>query len=939
MTPLQLTLSYFGSYKNDTIDFSQLGHDGLFLICGETGAGKSTLFDAISFALFGLSSSGKNREAKLFRSEYALPTDKTEVIFTFEYNGKIYTIDRWMDYERPKQRGEGTTTVPGDATLTMPDPLAPIAGNNPVKSKIEELLGITHDQFTMIAMLPQGEFQKLLKAGNDTRQAILRKVFRTQRFDILEHKLKDAKDNVYYQLVNTDKDIAAQIHTTCCNPKSDLFDDFQNQQNNFESPATQLETFLNLLQQILKEDSDNILNLKQKKEQHNKEITSLNSTCNAIETNLKNKADLAKSVEKHKAKTELLNGFLEEQKKNEQRKIELKADEEQVTIIKNSLPDYDNLDQLNQQSKQLQNDISAAKIELDGDPLQLKSGLRNQAKDLEGRILKAEEMLQTLENADTELEKARNKEKELNETLAKLNNLTRALNDAKNKAAISAKKQSAAQSSIADLDNANKRFLEANRRFLANQAGILASQLEKGAPCPVCGSTDHPHPCSTPTDAPTQEQVDKLKQLADNAQTCATQAASQSATAITEYDNATTNVKEKLAELTDILGAITYEDAGSSTIVATKITETDAACNLAKQSVETWKRQSANRKHLMEELPQKRNHLDQLKKTITDTETKLVTYTSNLQNCNENIAQLKRKLTYNDKSSAIKAMEEINRRIDLTNKQIESINNNVTSTQQELSAIQGSIDTLRGQIDNNLSDDTASVKQRIKDIEAELRTNEKAAAAANSRKTTNEKAEKKLLQLADSRNRTDKEHQWKQTLYQIAAGQLPGHQRIKLETYAQMTYFDNILSKASARLFEMSNGQYQLLRDQHARNMAQQAGLGISVLDTYSGTQRPVDSLSGGETFLASLALALGLSDTTQSSAGGIKIDTMFIDEGFGSLSPDVLKLALRTLQELSNRDVLVGIISHVESLGSIDKRIEVSKSYTDGSKAVIVTE
>lgn len=939
MTPIKIVLSYFGSYKNDTIDFSKLGRDGLFLICGETGAGKSTLFDAISFALFGLSSSGKNREAKLFRSEYASPTDKTEVIFTFEYNGKTHTVDRWMDYERPKQRGEGTTPAAADVTLTMSDGTAPITGNTAVKNKIEELLGITHDQFTMIAMLPQGEFQKLLKAGNDTRQAILRKVFRTERFNILENKLKDAKVAIDIELKKIDTEIVAQIKTTRCDDQSNLNDDFQHLLHDFQSPATQLEPFLNLLQQVLQADSANIDNLKNEKKRLDDERTTLNNKQKDIETNLKNKTDLANAQKANEKKSQLLINYQKEQENNTQRRADVKAKEEQITLINNSLPDYDKLDEMHLQAQRIQNSITAANLALDGDTLHPEKGLRNKATDLEVRINKAEQMLSDLENADSELEKARNKGKEIDDTLTKLQHLADTITEAQNKNTISKQKQEASQKAIKAMDTANVNYNYANKCFLANQAGILASQLTEGEPCPVCGAIEHPCPCTTPSDAPTQEQVEKLKQTAEKARSNATVASSQAATANAEYESAVRNVNEKLAELAAILGTKTYEADKSNTFVADKIREITIACTSAKQDIETWKQKSANRKHLHDELPQKRTELDTLKQSVSNKENELATLNTDLKNCNDNIAQLKPKLAFKDKSSAIKALEDIQKCIDKINNQIEKADNDVTNTRNEISAIQGSIDTLTKQIDNDLSDDVESVKQRIKDITAELRINEKTSADANSRKITNEKAEKVLRQLAEKRDNTDKEYQWKNTLYLIASGQLPGHQRIKLETYAQMTYFDNILSKASVRLFEMSNGQYQLLRDQHARNMGQQAGLGISVLDTYSGTQRPVDSLSGGETFLASLALALGLSDATQSSAGGIKIDTMFIDEGFGSLSPDVLKLALKTLQELSTRDVLVGIISHVESLGAIDKRIEVTKSYINGSKATIVTD
>ncbi len=991
MRPTKLTISAFGPYAGLTkLDMTKLGDHGLYLITGDTGSGKTTLFDAIAFALYG-EASGDNRETSMFRSKYAAPETPTFVEMTFRYGAKEYTVRRNPEYERPAQRGGGTTTQKPEAQLTLPDGRV-ITKVKEVTGAIEEIIGLTRNQFAQIAMIAQGEFLKLLTASTKDRQDIFRKIFATTPYYTLQEKLSREAIGLSREREAHRQSIAQYISGIIPKPDDVLGLELQTlKENPGQVPVTE---FLDLLGRIIDQDTKLQTNLE---EQH----TTLG----------KEKDDLVGALEKAR-QVEITRGELARQEvllaqltaelaaqkvaKEEAQghQPEIQTLSQQITTAQNKLVQYDELVRLETEARGMETARRENEVNL--------SAVVAAASQLEAKIGATKEELDTLKNAgETKLTLQQNLEKERKQSQALLGleqdyirykKLLSELEAAQSRYEVSKNKAEVSADS----------FLWLNTAFLDAQAGILSTQLKPGEPCPVCGSKEHPEPAPLAAEAPSEKELKEAKATADQAQAQAADH-SKAAGVLVERESAS---RVALLALCDSLLAEHGEnnhfygennlchaqdasfDARNVGHAQDVISATQDAVHLAQHGEKTQlygennpciaqdvisaaqdaadmqlppdldtfiqdkKSQMADtlknleqayaqavsaldRKTILEEslpkLEANQKEADGKILSLKEEKTKLETGIAGLA---QQIQKLKSTLEFPELELAkanIKQLEtnmkSLQDAIDVSNKAFDDKNTQYNNCQTTIKTLKGQLPTADANpevvgLQEQLKEKTTAMDKLLDDIK-EVAT----------RISNNQSNRANIEQKSAGLTVIEEKGTWVNALANTANGNLSGKERITLETYVQMTYFDRIIARANTRFMVMSDGQYELLRRKEADNLRSQSGLELDVRDHYNGSIRSVKSLSGGESFMASLSLALGLSDEIQSSAGGVHLDTMFIDEGFGSLDEDTLNQAIQVLGKLSEGSKLVGIISHVAQLKNrIDKQIVVKKEKSGGS-------
>ena len=920
MRPLQLKMSAFGPYAGVTeLDFTQLGTEGLYLITGDTGAGKTTLFDAITYALFG-TPSGDNRDGSMLRSKYADDTTPTAVTLTFSYKEKIYTITRNPDYEREAKRGGGTTTQKAGAQLTYPD------GNVVTKIKevdtaVKEILGIDCEQFRQIAMIAQGAFLKLLLASTQERIHIFRHIFKTASFQTLQMRLsqqtKDLKDTCAL-LGNSIKQYVIGI---VCEQDSVHSIGVQKAKN---GELTTADTLV-LLQKLLDDD----LALQEKTEQQR---TVLQQEADQV------KARIAKATDRLRAKEDLAQNQAETVKQQEeqirlteqlvQEKEKLPQSKklaDQAAVLKALLPDYDERNHkqtLWENNQKIMAQGQQATVNLQNNISQTEAEIAAFMQELKALATEGEEKLQ----AQAEKTKIDEKIDKLQALNHRLNDLTRA--EAEYRQALTDYHQKYALSEQLETE-----YKRQNQQYLDAQAGILADTLQKNSPCPVCGSTQHPRVATKPQNAPTKEGLEGLLAKVEQA----TQAANQArTTAGTRKGSWEQNKQTVLADVTLLLGDLPFDNVKD--VIATHCQQLNETARQLQQAVDLAQ-SKINRKVTIEaELPKKQESLASLSQQLTTVTDTLKAKTAENKMLSERIAELTAKLPFDTAERAQAEIKGLTEKADSLTKACEQATQALAECNQRLASLAAAKEEIQKLLGEDLQVDLEQETQKQTDLEERQKQLDQKAKEIHNRIQINRTAQQNIEAKADELVAVETKYAWVKELSDTANGDLNGKDKVMLETYIQMHYFDRIIHRANTRLRVMTNGQYDLIRRKEALNNRSKSGLELDVIDHYNGSCRSVQSLSGGESFKASLALALGLADEIQSSAGGIQLDTMFVDEGFGSLDANSLATAMQALTSLAQGNRLVGIISHVEELKQrIDKQILITKDRTGGSKAKIV--
>ena len=919
MRPLKLTMAGFGPYAGvQELDFEALGTGGLYLITGDTGAGKTTIFDAITFALYG-EASGDSRKPDMLRSKYVRPADPTYVELTFAYGGKEYTVRRNPEYQRAKARGTGTTKQAADALLTLPDG-TPVTKVKEVNAAIHDIIGLTREQFAQIAMISQGEFRRLLQASTPERQAIFRDIFGTKFYDSLQERLKRRTGDLRSLRDQTVQSIRQYIEGMVCDPDSPLSPQVK------KATAGELPTaeVMALFEEVLKEDSEaktalaaQLAELEQAIEASTAALTQAQGFQNA-KTALaeKEKQEAAQTAALDQANTALIAAEATKPRQEELAKI--------IAELNLLLPGYDELEQSEKALVQKEKSLPLTQAQAEA------AGRKKEELSSELVNLKTEQ--KTLEQAGADREKLIAQRQHLQELREKFHTLLLNLGDLEIEKCVLTEKQGAYLTAAEYSSTLLRTYEEKNTAFLNEQAGIIASRLTPGAPCPVCGSTTHPQLAALSAKAPTEADVKKAKTAYEKAQ-AATEAAS--AAASTQRGTVAT-AEDALRKAADTLLPGTALDEVKSAADAKKAELTTQITDLNGQIAEIEKK-IARKAELDRLIPQKEKSLADAEAALASAAEEITVLTVSIEELKKQMESQRGKLRHESKSAARAEIKTLEQEQAALKANLSRAEQNIAKCKESLAATQAAMETLRTQLEDSFDADLPTLEAEKAALSDRKREITRRQQIIHTRIATNEKARDHAAKKSGELEALETTYQWTKALSDTANGTVAGKDKIMLETYIQTTYFDRILDRANIRLQKMSGGQYDLKRRRTSESKRGQTGLELDIVDHINTTERSVNTLSGGEAFLASLALALGLSDEVQMSTG-IRLDTLFVDEGFGSLDSEALSKAYAALAGLTEGSRLVGIISHVAELKEkIDRQIVVTKDRTGGSKAEII--
>lgn len=919
MRPIKLTISAFGPYAGKTVlDLDKLGENGLYLITGDTGAGKTTIFDAITFALYG-EASGDHREPTMFRSKYALPDTPTEVELVFTYANKEYTVKRNPEYERPKTRGEGVTIQKADAELHYPDGRV-ITKLREVDSAIREIMGIDRNQFLQIAMIAQGDFLKLLLAPTEDRKKIFRQIFKTELYQKLQDTLKSASADLNDKCEKARASIKQYIGGIACDEDDVLAIEVKKANEG----SLQTADVVALLKQLLENDEDGESKLNQAIADADKQLEVINGNLGKIEAQEKAKKSLEEANQnltiENEQRQKLQDAFDAEKAKEPER--ETLSDEK--AKIEAEYSRYDALDLLRKEivEAEASNTETAEKLEKD-----------QTAYDVDNNTFqKQKQELESLSEAGVGKEKLTARKEKAEEKKNKLQELLEAFDNYHECEDKLASLQKEYKKASEGTDKATAEYEAKNRAFLDEQAGILAETLEEGKPCPVCGSLSHPCIAQKSDKAPTAAQLKKLKEAAEKAQKYAEEKSGDCKSAKATLDEQKKAVDKQIKALWE---ARTFEDAEKELPDEIK-TVSDEIQTLKDELAEVEKKVK-RKENLEKDLPKKEAELKDKEKDLSDRKAGIEAKKASLNTKKEQLEKDQNALRFDSRATAEKEAKRLEKEASKLKKAFEKAQKDLTESDRKIAGFKASIEELTKQLSEDCGFDRTQEEAKKAKIEAKKKTDNALSKTIHARVETNRSALNHINEKSGDLDSLEKRYAWIKALSNTANGNISGKEKVMLETYIQMTYFDRIISRANTRFMVMSGGQYELKRRKEAENNRTQSGLDLDVIDHYNGTERSVKTLSGGESFKASLSLALGLSDEIQSSAGGVRLDTMFVDEGFGSLDDESLDQAMKALSSLTEGNRLVGIISHVSELKTrIDKQIVVTKEKTGGSKANI---
>ena len=1019
MKPIQLSMTAFGPFINtEIIDFEALGENPLFLINGTTGSGKTTILDAICFALYG-QTTGKEREAMQMRCDFAPDDLLTEVEFIFELGGEFYRIKRVPEQLRTKSKGEGITRQAASAELhrlnkadRQNEQLLVARKVSDATQVIEELTGLQVDQFRQVMVLPQGQFRQLLMADSKDREKIFSQLFETHVYKRIEDKLRaqasvvakkvqGLKDKQEGVLLNAGVENVEALEFTINKIKPEVktlkaelevkniayleslkaFEKAKDLEKDFQNLKEQEEKF-----EALKLQENEI---KEKKEQFSlagiaEKITPVFNDLSKASVAYEESSKQFKAIEEsYQTAVTKLKSAEEDLLKNPQRQIELDAKKEQGINLKSYLEKGEVLQKELDKLKATQDKFDKGELQCKASQESLNGLLKNQKLaekeklSLEGQLKNEMQLKLHIQTLADQIKKRQSYE----ELQVKISSLTKEIEEITQKG----------KSLKSTLEAEEKYSKSLELKWHQAQAAILAEDLKNDKACPVCGSLDHPLPAHSEQDLPTNND----RELAQKA---VTDAREKQAKAQEEYLSLKSRLiafEEQLADLlkqwTDVvhvsLNELNKENQELTQQLALQETQQKQLADLLEKITQLKIKEDEARKELGLFQAQKSELNAQLQsskalvanaeKALPEEYRQLSTLNEAILSVNENIEKLKNSITqsqqYQVKASNAKTEAETNlknqkeaiaklkveldiaqsawqtalAKSDFENElaykkarcdeqQLELIKSSIDEYNKEFQKVSGVIENQQSTLKGKIKPDITLMETQLKSADEEKKLLEKNCKDKEAELSHFVKAHKTLCEISKSQQAEEDEYKVIGTLANVANGNTGN--KISLQRFVLSVLLDDVLIDASHRLKIMSKGRYILLRKEDRAKGNKASGLELEVEDSWTGRVRPVSTLSGGESFMASLSLALGLSDVVQAYAGGIHLDTLFIDEGFGSLDADSLDLAIRTLMDLRDTGRMVGIISHVSELKEqIPVRIDV-KSRMEGSYVELVS-
>lgn len=922
--PINLTISAFGPYSDKVqINLEKLGDSGIYLITGDTGAGKTTIFDAITYALYGEASSS-TRQTSFFRSKYADENTKTFVEMEFLHRDERYFVKRNPEYQRPKKRGDGYTKQDANAVLYYPDGRQ-VLGVKEVTFSVINLLGLNQEQFKKIIMLPQNDFAKMLLSSTKERIEIFRHIFDTQKCSKIQNILFERNK----EIDNKNNAIILQITQYIKEIKYNNDEELLNQLEQI-SQNVSIQTIKKVFDILCRLDAnakDKLKHLTDKMQEYKKSIDFKEKLLDKVKQNMIIKNDIEKLKKNLICEKENFESVEKEFMLIDDYNTRIDKLKEQIILDENSLKKFNEIDNLISQKEILlkekqqlieSKDYSERILNKNKDIVKIKNNVIEQLKDLDFMQLDVNKEIDAL-SIETQ-------------RFIELNTRWKSYSLHKEKL----KEKQVQYVSLKEIyDKLYCDYMCKESLFFNSQAGILAESLKDGQSCPVCGSISHPKKAKKCDNAPTAKELeiqkDKLEYAKQNLKNC-----------LDEYKTIEIKLEFEQKELSSNLGKI----FNTSDFEIEKLSDYILKYNqIINQKNEHLKKQQRNlnegkvkRDTAIKDKKELEDSITLLEKNVREIDKKIAVHITQINIKNELIEKLNLELPVNKRDLLKNKINDSRQQINYIISKIDDITSRHSRYEKNIQTLKVRIHTLNNQIEK-LENDNIDIEQLSKEIKEEeniLNNISDEISNIKANKQNNKEKLTKINVLYKELNEVEQEYRIINPLYKTANGTITGKSKINFETYAQTSYFDKIIKRANNRFKVMTNGQYELERRKENISL-KDGGLELNVIDYYNNSKRDSKTLSGGELFKASLSLALGLSDEIQASCGGVKIDSLFIDEGFGSLDEDSLKQAIKTLDTLSGKNKLIGIISHVSELKErIDKKIIVTKNRINGSNIVI---
>ena len=927
MKPLKLTMSAFGSYAGkNVIDFTGQ-QQGIFLITGDTGAGKTTIFDAITYALYNQTSGGE-RNGNMMRSQYAQPETETYVELEFLYRGQTYRVRRNPDYKITKTLKNGRIReqkVPHSVELTLPDGTVFPEKKNATDAKIIEILGLTADQFSQIVMIAQGDFLKLLYTKSDERKMIFSKLFRTDIYWKIQENLRRKSMEMDERIQENDRAFEQEKSRIIPLPESE------------ELPLDELvERLRERLKDALKEQNLRRANV----EELNKKITKYEEI-NKLFVSLEKIRQTGKELEARQA---------ESKERRQQIENARKADKVLVAEQQN-LRKQQEVEQSAQaiakMTETLANDqevFETLKTQLQ----EAEAKQKREAADIQKKMLALEQSFpsyEALQNARSEEQQAKKVWEDLGKTSEE--------SFCKKAAGIAAlKEQQKRQEQIVEQTKKNweqtslsasesaKHYEHMYEAFLKEQAGILAENLSEGCPCPVCGSTVHPDPAKLSDQAVTELEVEQAKKTRAAAEEKRDLAYVAFEAEKTEKQKLAQAVEKEEADfvLAQTIAKQQRKEAEQNYASLQKTAEQIREKLVYPSLAEAKKQYAAMQKALEaaeQEIAKKRQKVSELAEAMNTLKGQKLAEEENQKTAKKLAVKTEKEYAKLLEKSGFVSEETYHLAI-LPERSRSKLEREEKEYESQCLRQQSEQKLLEKQVSGKTYTDTTELNEQLKAEKQALKEAEKTYMELHTAYENDRSVLQNCAVYLEKGKKLESEDQVIKSLSKTANGRLSGSAKIDFETYIQRQYFKQIIHEANKRLLTMSNHQFILkLKEEANTGRKTNEGLDLSVYSLVTDSERDVKTLSGGESFLAALAMALGLSDIVERSAGAIHPDMMFIDEGFGSLDAQSRQQAIEVLAELAGDSRMVGIISHVTELKEqIDRKLVVSRT-DKGSRAV----
>lgn len=927
MKPLKLTMSAFGSYAGkNVIDFTGQ-QQGIFLITGDTGAGKTTIFDAITYALYNQTSGGE-RNGNMMRSQYARPETETYVELEFLYRRQTYRVRRNPDYKITKTLKNGKIReqkVPHSVELTLPDGTVFPEKKNATDAKIIEILGLTADQFSQIVMIAQGDFLKLLYTKSDERKMIFSKLFRTDIYWKIQENLRRKSMEMDERIQENDRAFEQEKSRIIPLPESE------------ELPLDELvERLRERLKDALKEQNLRRANV----EELNKKITKYEEI-NKLFRSLEKIRQTGKELEARQA---------ESKERRQQIENARKADKVLVAEQQN-LRQQQEVEQSAQAIAKMTETLANDQEMFESLKTQLQESeakQKREAADIQKKMLALEQSFpsyEALQNARSEEQQAKKVWEDLGKTSEESFH--------KKKAGIAAlKEQQKQQEQVVEQTKKNweqtslsasesaKHYEHMYEAFLKEQAGILAENLSAGCPCPVCGSTVHPDPAKLSDHAVTELEVEQAKKTRAAAEEKRDMAYAAFEAEKTEKQKLAQAVEKEEADfvLAQTIAKQQRKEAEQNYVSLQKIAEQIREKLVYPSLAEAKKQYAAMQKALEaaeQEIERKRQKVSELAEAMNTLKGQKLAEEENQKTAKKLAAKTEKEYAKLLEKSGFVSEETYHLAI-LPERSRSKLEREEKEYESQCLRQQSEQKLLEKQVSGKTYTDTTELNERLKAEKQALKEAEKTYMELHTAYENDRSVLQNCAVYLEKGKKLESEDQVIKSLSKTANGRLSGSAKIDFETYIQRQYFKQIIHEANKRLLTMSNHQFILkLKEEANTGRKTNEGLDLSVYSLVTDSERDVKTLSGGESFLAALAMALGLSDIVERSAGAIHPDMMFIDEGFGSLDAQSRQQAIEVLGELAGDSRMVGIISHVTELKEqIDRKLVVSRT-DKGSRAV----